>query len=325
MSRVLIIKTSSLGDVVHNLPVVSDILTARPDTIVDWVVEEAYADLPRLHRGVHRVIPVAQRRWRGSLAPAARSEKRDFDDQLRQDSYDLVLDTQGLVKSGILTRAARLAPGGARVGFSRRLAREGLARLFYDRGYDVAPHLHAIERVRALAGQALGYQPCGLPRFDIAAPQMHFDWLGGRNYAVLLHATSRAEKAWNGTAWRGLIDRLAHAGIDSVLLHGSEREQHAALELVEGHAGALIAPRLKLAEASALIARARTVVGVDTGLTHLAAALDVPTVALFGATARWRYAPYWTERAVSLGEEKRQPTLDEVIATLDALGVSMNS
>jgi heptosyltransferase-1 len=323
MPRLLIIKTSSLGDVVHNLPVVSDILRAHPQSEIDWVVEEAYADLPQLHRGVRRVIRVAQRRWRGSVSHAARDEKRAFEAQLHEQEYDVVLDTQGLVKSALLTRSARLRPGGMRVGFSRRLAREGLARLFYDRGYDVAPHLHAIERVRSLAGQALGYQPSGLPRFDIAAPDVCFAWLGARPYAVLLHATSRPEKAWNPALWRGLMDRFDAAGIDSVLLHGNERERQAALELSRDKAHAILAPRLRLADAAALIARARAVVGVDTGLTHLAAAFDVPTVALFGATARWRYAPYWTERAVSLGEEKRQPALNEVVTTLAGLGIAL--
>jgi heptosyltransferase I len=322
MSRVLIVKTSSLGDVVHNLPVVTDILEAQPRTRIDWVVEEAYADLPRMHPGVHRVISVAQRRWRGSLSVRAAAEKRAFERTLAEERYDLVIDTQGLVKSGLIVRRARLAPGGARVGFSRRLARESLARLFYDRGYDVAPHLHAVERLRSLAGQALHYTPRGLPRFGLAAPNTRFDWLAARPYVVLLHATSRAEKAWSAKQWRGLIAHFSDGGLIPLLLHGSERERRAAEELVNGGGRAQVAPRLSLADAAALIQRARAVVGVDTGLTHLAAALEVPTVALFGATPRWRYAPYWTEQAVSLGEERRQPTLDEVLATLAMLRVS---
>jgi heptosyltransferase-1 len=272
---------------------------------------------------VERIIPVAQRRWRRSLSAA--DEKRAFDRVLRAERYDLVIDTQGLVKSGLLARRARLAPGGARVGFSRRLAREGLARLFYDRGYDVAPHLHAIERLRSLAGQALHYTPRGLPRFGLHAPHAELPWLESRPFVVLLHATSRPEKAWSSDAWRGLITRLARADLVPVLLHGSERERRTAEELVTGVESARVAPRLSLAEAAALIARARAVVGVDTGLTHLAAAFDVPTVALFGATPRWRYAPYWTEHAVSLGEELRQPSLDEVTTTLAMLGVGVGS
>jgi heptosyltransferase-1 len=321
MSRLLIIKTSSLGDVVHNLPIVADILKAAPDTTVDWVVEEAYSDLPRLHPGVRRVIAVAQRRWRRSLSETVAREKEAFEALLQEEAYDLVLDTQGLLKSALLARMARLAPGGERVGFSRRWAREGLARLFYDRGYDVQSHLHAVERIRSLAAQALGYQPEGNPRFGLQVEPARFDWLASGPYCVLLHATSRPEKVWPGEAWKILIRAFANEGVTSVLPFGSERERSDAEELAANEPGAIVAPKLALSSVAGLLAGARVVVGVDTGLTHLAAALEVPTVALFGATPRWRYAPYWTPKAVSLGEHGRQPSATETLAALHGLGV----
>jgi heptosyltransferase-1 len=321
MSRVLIIKTSSLGDVVHNLPIVEDILEARPDTVIDWVVEEAYADLPRMHQRVNRVIPVAQRRWRRSRSAQVAAERGAIEALLQEEPYDVVLDTQGLLKSALLARMARLNPGGERLGFSRRLAREGLARLFYDRGFDVLPHLHAVERLRSLAAQAMGYAVSGGPRFGLSPPVTRFEWLPEQPYCVLLHATSRPEKSWPAAEWQALMAALAAQGLTCVLPHGSDLEYQAALDLARGQPAALVAPRLPLAEAAALLARACFVVGVDTGLTHLGAALDVPTIALFGATPRWRYAPYWSARAVSLGENKRQPRVSEVIGALVGLGV----
>jgi len=321
MSRVLIIKTSSLGDVVHNLPIVNDVLRALPGTIVDWVVEEAYADLPRMHPGVTRVVPVAQRRWRRTISVAASAERQAFESLLRQECYDVVLDTQGLLKSAVLARLARLSPSGVRIGFSRRLAREGLARLFYDRGIDVGRHLHAVERLRSLAAQALGYAVEGPPIFGLKVPHARFDWLASAPYAVLLHATSRPEKAWPVSRWRSLITHLSGLGLQSILPHGSENEQQGAQELARALPGATVPPRFGLGQAAALLRDARVVIGVDTGLTHLAAALTVPTVALFGATPRWRYAPYWSANAISLGEEKVQPSVNEVLGALLRLGI----
>lgn len=331
MHRVLIIKTSSMGDVVHNLPLIGDILHAVPGASIDWVAEEAYADIPRLHPGVARVIPVALRRWRKSwLSVAVRRERRAFHAELRRDAYDLVLDTQGLLKSAWIARSARLAPAGARAGFGFASVREKAASLFYQRRYDVDMSLHAVERLRSLAGQALGYVPRGLPDFGLRAAPADFTWLGAGkcpDYAVLLFATSRAEKSWPIRSWIALGRHLLQGGIVPVLTWGSAAEQEVAHELAEAMSGsgmsrAIVAPRLTLAEAASLLAGARATVGVDTGLTHLAAALQANTVALFGATPRWRFAPYWTPRAVSLGENGRQASVDEVMAALAQLEVT---
>lgn len=322
MPRVLLVKTSSLGDIVHNLPVVCDLKQARPDLSIDWVVEEAYADLPRLNPDVERVIAVAQRRWRKTESARAQEEKRQFEAELRAEAYDVVLDTQGLLKSAVLARGARLAPGGVRVGFSRKLAREGLARLFYDRGYDVDRKSHAVERIRSLAAQAFDYALEGLPRFGLRLASKRPAWLADEPYVVLLHATSRPEKSWPAARWRELANYLAERGYRVVLPHGTEREHRAADALAESMVSATVAPRLALGDAAHMLHSAKAVIGVDTGLTHLAAALDVPTVALFGATPRWRYAPYWTPRAISLGDHGVQPDVAEVEGALATLGLS---
>jgi heptosyltransferase-1 len=333
MTRVLIIKTSSMGDIVHNLPVIADIRRARPDAIIDWVVEEAYADLVGMTRGITRIVPLALRRWRNETRLAdTRAEHRAFSAALRSERYDIVLDTQGLLKSALVARRARLAPGGARAGFAFGLVRESPARLLYDRAYSVDPRLHAIERMRALAAQTFGYGPItDLPRFELDVPACDFPWLAAAagKYVVLLHATARAEKAWPAERWTGLNRVLCAAGITPVLPSGNATERKAADEIARASSQtsgtrALVAPPVSLPEAAALLGGATAIVGVDTGLLHLAAALDVPTVGLFGATPRWRYAPYWSPHAINLGsfgEPGMQPGLDAVVDALGRLGL----
>ena len=351
MTRVLIIKTSSMGDIVHNLPVIADIRRERPAFVIDWVVEEAYVDLVRMTRGVTRVIPIALRRWRRQRGDAsARAERREFLAQLHAEKYDVVLDTQGLLKSALIAQRARLNAHGVRVGFSFALARERIARLFYDHGYGVDPRLHAIERMRALAAATFGYagEDLGAPHFELDVPLAHFDWLphadgealasahgdapGAAPYAVLLHATARPEKAWPAERWVALMDMLCAAGVAPVLPSGSAAERSTAEALVyqaqaltgRGPVRPMVAPAMSLVEAAALLASARVVVGVDTGLLHLAAALDAPTVGLFGATPRWRYAPYWSAHAINLGsygELGAQPAVSAVLEALERLQV----
>ncbi len=310
-----------MGDVIHALPVVSDIRAARPDAVIDWVVEESFADLPRLHPGVADVIPVAIRRWRRAWFSAAfREERRRARERLAAAPYDLVLDLQGLLKSALVARWAR----GPRAGFSWRCAREPVASLFYHRRHDVDMSRHAIERLRELAGAALGIRHDAPPVFGLKAPALAAVGLdppgGDRPAAVLLHATSRAEKQWPEESWHALIDRLAASGLVPVLPWGSDAERLAARRLAEGNPAAVVAPRMSLAQCAALLGAARCVVGVDTGLTHLACALDVPTVALFAATPAWRFGPYWTDRAIGLGESGRWPEPDEVMAALGKVG-----
>jgi heptosyltransferase-1 len=324
---IALIKTSSMGDVIHALPVVTDIVRARPDVRIDWVVEESFAELPALHPAVRSVIPVAVRRWRRSLLSAGtRAEIAATRKRLRAARYDLALDLQGLLKSAWIARMT----GAPVAGPDRRSAREALAALSYGRSYPVDPSLHAIERLRSLAAQALGYARQGPPAFDLSAPSEPVPFLPGAPYALLLHATSRAEKQWPDAQWLELIERLATRGLQCALPWGSEAERERATALAtsaeasgtiegagRGHLPAVVLPRMSLRQCAAAIARARLVVGVDTGLTHLAAALDAPTVALFAATPAWRFGPYWTPHAVSLGEEGRWPGVDEVLAAAE--------
>ena len=312
--RILLVKTSSLGDVLHNLPVVSDIVRHYPNAQIDWVVEEGFAALPRLHPAVHNVIPVAVRRWRGKLLSAAAwREIAAFRNMLATQRYDIAIDTQGLLKSALLMRGTH----GLRCGFDRHSAREPLAASLYQRTFSVAPEQHAVERNRQLAAQALGYTLEERADYGIRPPAIARPaWLAKGVYAVLLHATSRADKLWSEANWVALGRYLHEKNIRCVLPWGSEAEQARSLRLAGAIPDAVVPPRLSLNEAAALLGGAQAVIGVDTGLAHLAAALGVPTVGIYTATDPALTGLYAGRCAVNLGNVDRAP---DTAAVIDAL------
>ena len=317
LSNILLIKTSSLGDVLHNLPVVTDIRSHFPAARIDWVVEENFAALPALHHGVREVIPVALRRWRESWW-ASRGEIRAACRNLHARHYDIALDTQGLLKSALIARCAQTT----RCGLARDSAREPLASLFYNRRFSVASDQHAVERNRQLAAQALGYAPEGQADYGIRPPAIARPvWLMGGAYAVLLHATSRADKLWNEANWIALGHYLHEKNIRCVLPWGSEAEQARSLRLAAAIADAIVPPRLSLNEAAALLGGAQAVIGVDTGLAHLAAALGVPTVGIYTATDPALTGLHSGRCAVNLGNIDRAPDAAAVIAALQQAAV----
>lgn len=312
--QILLVKTSSLGDVLHNLPVVSDIVRHYPDAQIDWVVEESFAALPRLHTAVRNIIPVAVRRWRGKLLSAVTwREISLFRRTLATQHYDFAIDTQGLLKSALLMRVAH----GLRCGFDRHSARESLASSLYQRTFAVATEQHAVERNRQLAAQALGYTLDERAAYGIRSPAItHPAWLPKEQYAVLLHATSRADKLWSESNWIALGCYLHKNNIRCILPWGSPAEQARSLRLATNIPGAIVPPRLDLNELAALLGGAQAVIGVDTGLAHLAAALGVPTVGIYTATDPALTGLYAGRCAINLGNVNHVPDVTSVIESL---------
>ena len=314
-TRVLLVKTSSLGDVIHALPAVTELRATRPDVAIDWIVEEPLVAIPRLHAGVAAVLPVAVRRWRGSLWRAAtRAEIGAFVGRVRETRYDAIIDAQGLFKSALIALAAR----GPRHGLDFHSAREPLG-LFYERCYRVGWDLHAVERNRELVAQALGYLRAGPCDYGIRAAARAFDWLGAGDYAVLLHATSGDYKLWPEADWIALGRALAARGLRGVLTWGNARERERSERLAAGIDGAVVAPRLDYEALAGLFAGARVAVGVDTGLAHLAAALGVPTVGVYCGTDPAATGIYGCARACNLGGISARPAVDDVLAAVEAV------
>jgi heptosyltransferase-1 len=275
--RILIVKTSSMGDVVHALPLAVDIAHALPDAQVDWLCEEAFAAIPAMSRNVSGVHCVALRRWRTRpFDPAVWREVRIAKSGLRDTHYDLVLDVQGLAKSAWLARWT----GAPVTGFDSSTAREGIAAHFYQRSFEVPRSLHAIERCRRLGAAALGYAITGAPRFGIA-PNVEPGASNNEPMAVLLVNASRATKLWHEEHWIAVERWLAHQGIASVLFGGSAQERSRSELLAARMQRAEVSPPATLVTIASALATASIVIGLDTGLTHLAAALGRPTVGIF--------------------------------------------
>lgn len=313
--QILLIKTSSMGDLVHNCPVVTDILTHYPDARIDWVAEEAYQSIPKLHAGVRRVIPVAWRRWRKHLLQESTwREMGEFRDSLREVDYDMVLDTQGLWKSVAI---ARLSLNRAIVGGDHASIKEGGAAFFYDKRLPIAKSRHVIDRCRAVAAGALGYSIETPPHYGIRAEALLADWLPDRTqpYAVLMHAASRPEKLWPEAYWIAVGHSLLARGIHSVLPWGNKDEQARSQRLAAAIDSAIVPPLMALDTAARFLSGAAIVVGLDTGFTHFAAALGRPTIGIFCDSDGEQAAVFGDGSCASFGKKGEPPALSTIIET----------
>ncbi len=311
--RVLIVKTTSMGDVVHALPAVSDMVAALPGLAVDWMVERPFDAIVALHPAIDRVLPMAWRRWRKRLLmPAVWSEMAAFRRQLRERQNDLVHDLQGLVKSAAWAAQAI----GPRAGYDRRSAWEPLACLLYQRVAPVSPTLHAIDRCRQLAAAHLGYVlPATPPRFGLQAPQP--SWSAPASpYAVLNPNASRESKLWPQGHWIGLAKQLRGHGLPAVVMWGSPAERSRA-EQIAAAAEGVVPPFLGIHDAVGVLGAARLVVGLDTGFSHLAAALGVATVGIYCDHEPSEVGIVGDGYHASLGGVGQVPPLQAVV---DALG-----
>jgi heptosyltransferase-1 len=314
MSDILFIKTSSLGDVIHHMPAVSDARRHRPQARIGWVVEEAFAPLVRLHGAVDNVVAIASRRWR--TAPFARETWREigaFRRAMRAQTHETVIDAQGLLRSALVTRLAR----GRRHGYDAESVRERAASWFYDVHHSVDRALHAITRNRMLTGQVLGYAPEGPPDFGLDRAALTSG--APTREAVLLHATARPEKEWPVANWIELGRDLAARGYTLVLPWGNEAERRRSAEIAAAVPNATVPALQPLDEAARMIARAAFVVGVDTGLLHLAAALGVPLAAIFLGTEPGQHGPLGAGKIEIVGTLGQMPPVSDVRAAVERI------
>ena len=288
---ILIVKLSSLGDVVHAMPAVQDLRAAFPDARIDWVVEKGFAPLVRRCEGVRRVIPCELRKWRKApLARGTRHEWRAFRDELHAQAYDAVIDLQGLTKSALVAHMARLAPGGKRYAMANRTqgsSYEAPTRWVADVAVPLEPQSHAVQRGRAMCAQAFGYPLSGPPRFGLGRAGSARD-----DTVVLVHGTSRADKCWPEDHWLELGRRLLAQGHALGLPHGNDEERERSQRLAQGLGPrAEVWPRLSLDALTERMARSAGCIGVDSGLSHIAVALDLPHVQVYNFDTAWRTGP----------------------------------
>ncbi|MEO7547057.1 MAG: lipopolysaccharide heptosyltransferase I, partial [Ramlibacter sp.] len=321
-ARVLVVKLSSLGDVVHTMPAVQDLRAALPAVQIDWVVESGLAPLAQCCEGVHRVIACDLRRWRKApFAAQTRREWRAFRADLRREAYDAVIDLQGLSKSALVARMAQLAPGGKRYALANRTegsSYEAPTRWVADVAVAIEPHIHAVQRSRVLCAGVFGYALPDLLRFGLVAPGQRAQPAiengaaasGGE--VALVHGSSRDDKLWPEAHWLELGHRLLEAGFTLGLPHGSEAECARSHRLAATLGPrAQVWPRLDLAELTDRLAGGAGVIGVDSGLSHIAVALDLPHVQLYNFDTAWRTGP--------LGQVRQRSVFGQPSPPLDAV------
>jgi heptosyltransferase I len=306
--RALIVKTSSMGDVLHTLPALTDAANSLSNITFDWVVEENFTQIPSWHFAVDRVIPVAIRRWRKNwFAKNVRQERHKFIQTLSQQEYDCIIDAQGLIKSAFLiTRKAR----GIKHGLDRKSIKEPIASWFYDVKHSIPKQMHAIERIRLLFAQTLQYkQPDSIGDYAIAQHFLSSLPDDNQQYLIFLHATTRDEKHWSEEAWRNLIKLVEPTGLKIKLPWGAPHEQARAIRLAQGFKHVEVLPKLSLSDIATIIAGAKAVVSVDTGLSHLTAALDRPNITLFGETDPKLIGGYGKNQFSIISNEKMMQTI----------------
>ena len=309
-TKILIVRTSSLGDLVHMLPAITDIATHIPDAQIDWVVEESFAQIPQWHPAVNNVSTVAHRRWRKNWWSAqSRAERSALKKCIRETQYDLVLDMQALLKTVWITRMAR----GKKHGLDWKSAREPLASLFFDVKHRVEFWQPAITRQRLLASLAFDYQYSGLPDYGL---QSITNSINIEPVAMIMPSASRDDKLWPVASWHRVFDALQEKGLGLRLLAGNPTETERAEQLIAGRENAVVLPRMGLTEVAHELAKATIMVGLDSGLTHLSAALERPTIGIYKASTPVRTPLVSTAYTASLGERGREPSTEMVLSAV---------
>jgi len=335
--KILLVKLSSLGDVLHNLPIVWDLRARLPNSKIDWVVEEAYVHLltPLLStagfKGIDRIIPFGLRRWKKNLLKLSTWKQFfAFKKALQSVQYDYLIETQGLLKSALVCALAKKSPNAVVAGLANATQYSGyepVARAFYNQSVQVPVDCHAVDRSRWVMSSALDWpliDRTDAPLFypDIYTQSLLEAPISGlqKPYVLCFHSTAREAKRWSNHNWIALGKELTGRGYQVVFPWGNASEKRVSQELANKIPGALVPPAFSIEEAFSLIAGAELTVGVDTGLTHLAAVLGKPTVEIYCDSPRWKTEGYWANNICNVGDMKTPPTALEVINTsLDLL------
>jgi len=328
--KILLVKLSSLGDVLHNLPIVWDLRARLPDAQIDWVVEEGYVHLlkPLLSRdgfrGIDRIIPFALRRWKKNpFSLEAWKEFFAFRKTLQSTTYDVFIETQGLLKSAIVCSLAKKRSGAVVAGLANATEFSGyepLARSFYNQLVQVPTQCHAVDRSRRVMCSALDWSLIERgdapqfypPSFVEAIPRSSVEGLKAP-YVLCFHSTAREAKRWSNDNWIALGKELSARGYQLIFPWGNAAEKTTSQLLASQISGALVPPAFSIEEAFSVIAGATLRVGVDTGLTHLAAVLDKPTVEIYCDSPRWKTEGYWSKRIANVGDIQDPPSVQEVL------------
>ncbi len=281
MIKILLVKTTSLGDVVHTMPAVSDLQKQVGDCELHWLVEESFKEIPRWHPLVKKVHTCAIRRWRKSFfSTSTRNEIKQLKQSLRAEDFDFVIDAQGLIKSALMVRWLNVP----KYGYDKKSIREPLASRFYTHRYTISRELTAIERVKTLFAQSVNYAKPEHIDFGMAIQKPEdFCMNLPPKYAVFLHGTNWVSKIWPEAYWQALAEKMIAEGITVYLPYGNAQEKQVA-ESIASATGAVVLDKLSLTALAFLLQQAMVVVGSDTGLSHIAAALDTPTLGIYGAT-----------------------------------------
>jgi heptosyltransferase I len=334
--NILIIKLSSLGDVLHNLPIVWDIRAQYPEAKIDWLVEENYVNLlsPLLtsadFKGIDRIVPIAMRRWKKSLlSQQTRQEWCNFRQTLNAESYDIVIETQGLLKAAWLTRLAKRNPQAIIAGLANATedsSYEPLARCFYTDRVQVPLRCHAVDRSRWVAAAAMNVS---VPDSKTSPPQFYppslvknlqqLKQLFTAPYVLFFHATARAAKQWDEANWVALGNALAKQGKQVILPWGNAQEKAMSERMSAQIQNSIVPAALSIDAWFSAIASADLTIGVDTGLTHLSAVLNKPTIELYCDSPRWKTEAYWSSRIKNLGDTRLPPSLSTVLASAELL------
>lgn len=280
--KILLIKMSSMGDIFHTFPAITDLSQQLPTAEIHWVVEAGFKEIAAWHPAVTKVIPIELRRWMKARDAQSWREFKDWKSKLQQEgTYDLVIDAQGLLKSGLVARCAKAT---AIHGYNRSSARETISSLFYHHGHKVAKEQHAVERTRQLFSQIFNYTPAKKLNFGINQKFAHIQ--KNPRKLVFIIGTSWVTKLWATSEWRKLTAIAIDAGYSVEIIWGSNQEQAIAQTIVDSCPQATRpAERMSITAIAEKLVQAAGIIGLDTGFSHLAGALETPTIALYGPTS----------------------------------------